>query len=548
MKPTKMKPERLVVIVLLMIVASCSKPEFDFNNLQTDDLETQWGLPLVQSKLTLADFIKDTTGTIHTGPDSAITLIYESHELLSQEAEERTKIKDITDSENATFSIPGGEIIPPGISGSAPVVFSFEIELTEPGQHIDNLTMKGGTYNLILRTNINKSVASIHLDIPSFIKKGTTNEVLNCDFNLNNVEGGELIRQATFDLSQYNLHILPDSFGNDTTNTVFIYGTVFFITDANPNLSPYYVNLENDLTNLTYSFFSGYIGKRDESYTDTIDLGIYNSADFGAILFGDESVRMKIHVENELGLPLEIIVEQLTAYHTQDNSNNSIDINLFGPDSANIFPINSPTINQIGEKVVTDIQSVPGNNIVQALNIAPNKLVMKLVGVFNPESNPNIDNFFYNTSLININVALELELYGRIDAFRIADTLDFSLENDDHLNGLEFNAIITNGFPIDGKAQVLFTDDDYNVLYSLFPDDESIIVSGVTGPPPNSRVESPSTKETRIIVDSDDIEMILGATKLIFRTTLNTEPGKMVRIYSDYNVDLALSAKFYINY
>ena len=137
--------------------------------------------------------------------------------------------------------------------------------------------------------------------------------------------------------------------------------------------------------------------------------------------------------------------------------------------------------------MVTDKQSAPGNNIVQALNIAPDKLVMKLVGVFNPEANPNVDNFFYNTSLIRINVDLELELYGKIDVFRIADTLDFSLESDDHLNGLEFNAVITNGFPIDGKAQVLFIDDDYNILYSLFPEDESIVKAGETGPPPTAR-------------------------------------------------------------
>jgi hypothetical protein len=241
-----------------------------------------------------------------------------------------------------------------------------------------------------------------------------------------------------------------------------------------------------------------------------------------------------------------IDAEQLTAYHTQNNSNDSVEIKLFGPGEPNSFNIYSPTFDQLGETVITDI-TTENSNIVTALNIAPNKILVKLVGHLNPDADDEVKNFFFNHSLIKIGLTLEMDLYGRIEEFRISDTLDFSLESDDHLNGLEFNSIISNSFPIDGKAQVSFTDDDYNVLYSLFPDDENIIVSGVTGPP-DGRVVSPSTKETRIIVDSDDIDMILGATKLIFRTTLNTEQNKMVRIYSDYNVDLTLSAKFYVNY
>jgi hypothetical protein len=544
MKPTETWLCYLALFSFLVSTTSCNKSELEFDNLQTSNLEAQWGIPLVNSKLTLEDFLTDSIGSIQVDHDSAITIVYESRELVSKDAEERTKIKDQVKILNQTFEIP--DSIPPGITGEVPLTFFFTIDLTEPGQRIDSMILKSGSYHLILRTNLNISNAQIHLDIPNFVE-GSTGELLNCDFDVSNAGGGEIMREITFDLSNYYLNIPQSNNGNDSVNTIFIYAQVHFVTGNNQNLSPYHITLENHLTDLSYSLFTGYIGYWEESYTDTIDLGIYNAADFGAILFGPESVRMKIQIENQLGLPIIINAEQLTAIHTQDDSNESVEIRLFGPGQPNSFPINSPSFDQVGETMVTNILS-ENSNIVEALNIAPNKILLKLVGYLNPNANNEVKNFFFSNSQLKIGVTLEMDLYGRIDEFRIADTLDFSISNDEHFNGLEFNSVITNSFPIDGKAQVLFTDDDYNVLYSLFPEDESIIISGVTGPPPASKVISPSKKVTSITLGSEEIEKILEATQLIFRTTLGTEPDKMVRIYSDYNVELNLSAKFHVNY
>jgi hypothetical protein len=542
MKPIYLIKSKLLFIFCFLMLASCNKNDFDFDKIKTDNLETEWGVPLVSSKLTLEDFLKDTIGTIHTEQDGAVTLIYKSTNLVSKEAEERTKIKDQLKNLEQVFPVP--DTIS-GIPVVIPLTFFFTFDLTDPGQRIDSMEFKGGTYKMTLRTNLNKDDAQIHLEVPNFIHQ-TTGEMLDCDFDLSNPQQyNEVTKEITFDLSDYYVQFYSNP---DTTfNIVYIYATVTAVTDENPNLLSYFVSLENKLTNMTYSFFTGYIGYHTESYTDTIDLGIYSSADFGSILFGPESVKLKIHAENELGFPIKINAEQFTAYHTQGNSNESVDVFLFDSIPPNTFNIEAPTYEQIGQTIVTDIVS-DESNIVDALNIAPNKIALKLVGIFNPDANPGIQNFFYNTSKIKIDVALELELFGKIEAFRIADTLDFSLTSDEHLNGIEFNAIINNGFPIAGKAQVLFTDENFNILYSLFPEDESIIVSGETGAPPDYKVISPSKKETIIVIDSDDIEVILGATQLIFTTTLSTEPGKMVKIYSDYSVDLTLSAKLYVNY
>ncbi len=530
-----------VLLIGILIISSCSK--FDFDNIKTDNLNTEWGIPLVQSKLTLADFLNDTSGTIHTNEDGLISLIYESKELVSIEAKERTRIPDQLEIETEVFTLPEPPVPPP--SGTwvelPPIYFNITFDLPNEGQRIDSLYLTNGSFNLSALTNLNLDSSIIHLTVPNFIHTITGNPLEHV-FKISNPMGGILTLSTNVNLVDYYAQ-----FDNNPLNTVIIVADVWIKTDTNVNVLPEYsLTLSNELKNIEYSRYFGFIGNHIESYSDTIDLNIYNSADFGSISFGPECVRLKVDFYNELGLPVKVEAEKFTAFHTTGNNPDSLDIYLFGPDTASSFIINSPDCYSALPSS-TEVM-LNRSNIVEALEIAPNKIYFKLNGLFNYEGDSLITNCFRDTSQINIAVSVEMDLYGSISDFIIADTLDFSIESVENLNAIELRIDISNGFPINAFAQLDFIDSENQLLYSLFPDNENIIVSAITGDPPDCRVIQPSKKETIVTIEGDAMESVLQASKIIFKSTLSTEPGKLVKIYSDYSIDLNLSAKLYVNY
>jgi hypothetical protein len=336
-------------------------------------------------------------------------------------------------------------------------------------------------------------------------------------------------------------------FENDPLNTIVITADVWIKTEENfQPLQEYYLTLNNDLTDISYSRFYGYIGQHSESYSDTINLDIYNSVDFGSISFGPGCLRLKANFKNELGLPVKVEAEEFKAFHTTGVNPESLNIYLFGPDTANSFNIYSPDCSA-PDGIVTSVL-FDHSNIIDAVNISPNKIFFKLNGIFNYEGDNSVTNCFHDTSQVGLNVSVEMDLFGSISDFSIADTLDFSLEDNQNLNAIEFWVKITNGFPINATSQLTFVDSLNLELYSLFPNVEDIIVSALTGPPPECRVIQPATKETFITIDGDALDSILKAKKIIFRTNLWTESDKLIKVYSDYSVDLNMSAKLNVNY
>ena len=538
MKPINLINSSLLFIYTLFLLVSCVK---DLETIRTDNINSEWGVPLVKSKLTLADFLNDTSGAIHVNPDGLISLIYESDDLVSVEAKERTKIPDQLDTDSVWFDLPEHPAPPLPIVLEDTLYFTITFDLEEEGQRIDRLDLRNGTYHLTLRTNLQEDSATILLIIPNFVNK-FNNEPLQRSFNLSNSQGfNEIILEANINLSNYYVQ-----FENDPPNKIDILGYVNLVINDSGIASTNYVTLENRITNIDYTKYIGYIGRHTESYIDTIDLNIYNSSDFGNITFGPDCVDLTIDVQNEVGIPMKIAAEEFTAYHTVGSLHDSIEIDLFGPDSSNVFNILSPFCDDVNH-ASTEIL-LNKSNIIDALDISPNKVYIKLNGIFNDGADSLISNCFRDTSDIIIRVKVELDLFGSISAFKVADTLDFSLESIENLNAIEFRIEIINGFPINASTQVVFSDSDFQPLYSLFPAEEDIIVSALTGGAPDYKVIQTTKKETIILIEGDAMESVLSATQIIFTSSFSTESNNLVKIYSDYSIDLALSAKLYVNY
>lgn len=523
----------VVAALFLGIMQSCTK-DFEFDKLSTENLSGEWAFPLINAEVTIQDILSDTSSAINTGEDGLITLVYKTDDMASMDGTERTQIPDQEKILTENFELPQ---LPAGIQAEIPLSFDFVFELLEPDHRIDTMYMKSGAYTIGLKTNLNRSSANIDLVVNNF-RHFETGEPLSASFDLSNPDGGEVFLSLEVDLTEYYVQ-----FDNqDQQNTVFIDGLLTFETDDNPDLSPYYFNLVNEFRDIQYSRFIGYIAENQESYADTISINIFNSTDFSSMVFGPGSVRLNFEVYNSLGLPIVLELNQFTAYNTI-NSMDSIELTL-DPSS---IAINYPSINEFNTfaKTVINTDFVDINEM---LDISPDRLFLSFTGHINRDMPPETINYFADNSNLRVEANIEVDLFAGISAFRVSDTLDFDPSNLDNMDMLEFMVEVENGFPINADVQLHFMDAQFNHLTDLFESEVNLIDAGITGPEPDYKVISPTTKKSYVLLGGDKLDLIRNAEKIIFSAVLSTESNQFVKIYSDYSMHLNLGAKVIYSY
>jgi hypothetical protein len=521
----------LGMFILVFVIIACSK-DFEFDKISTDNLSGEWAFPLINSSISFADILDDSTGIITTNDEGFVTLVYESDSLVSMNGSARTVIPDQQKSLYEPFSINydtmiAGLPIPP-----IPLEFDFQFEMIDENHRIDTLYLKNGEYKIGLTTNLNLNDADVTLSVSNFVHTVTGN-VLEVTFDLDNPNQEVLTMFETIDLSEYYVQFDNEVEQNKIIIDAFITGT----TDDNPNLSPYYLDLHNEFNGIEFNKFYGFIGENIEHYSDTLDISIFNSVDLSDMEFGENTVRIKLDIYNSLGVPIELDISKFMAYNTV-NLDDSLELNI----EPSYIDIEYPTIDAFNQYVLTEI-TTSNFNINEMLDLAPNKLVVRMDGMLNDNMGPNTINYFADNSNMYVDAAVEIELFGGISSFEIVDTLDFDPASFDGFDAVEFMIEITNGFPIESYIQLDFVDDDFNLLYSLIPQDERLIPSGIVGPAPKYEVLEPQSRKTFVELNRDGLDLIEQASKIHFRANLSTEDGQYVKIYDDCNIHLQLGAK-----
>jgi len=508
----------------------------DFDNIKGQNWSSEWALPLINSSLDLNDLIKDTTGIINEDEDGLITLVYESEDFFELDIQELTGISDQESDVEVNFDLPQ---IPPDFSGEFPLVFALPFELDQDGQRIDSALIKTGTYHLKVRTDLNKDDANAFFTIPNMISS-ETNDPLQFNININyQPSQNEVFKDTIIDLAGYTMTLDQTSSGS---NEIYIHSVVSFNGDNNPDHSPYFMELENDFSGFEFYNFFGYAGSQTFETVDSLNLNIFNINEDGYFSFGPGSVNLIIDLYNSFGIPADLEFTKFRAYHGGSNPD-SLDVYLFGEGNPSIIELNYPDISEVGQVAITEVETV-NSNIHEALNISPDKILIELEGHVNPEDNPDEENFILDTSFLKADISLQLELFGSVNGFSVADTVDFEINNVDEIDYIEFAVDISNGFPIGAEVQLYFVDSVYNQLHALLPPDEMLMVAASVGSAPDYKVLSPADKLTYISLNKEELELITYAQEIIINATFSTQEGELVKIYSDYNIDFKMGAKF----
>ncbi len=532
------------IILLLILVQSCVKDgDFDFKKMAQNQLSPTIAAPFVNSKLSLKDIIKDTSGIIHVNFDQSLKLVYSTNNLYSIMAKDLFVIPDQsikTDTSNFNFVAP-----PLGDSTFYSIITPYSLQMpdTSQKQRIDIVYLKSALLKLLIETNVNHS-GRIELTIPNIRNnQGDTFKIQIPNHYSPIITPIPYTIPVNFDLSGYTIY-LNNSPGH--TNEITFYYKHWIYGDNNFNGINYYTHLNDSITNIQYGKLFGYIGQYDFNLKDTTFFDIFtNNTLLDNLQINNINVGVKY--TNSYGLPVLVKVDKFQV----NSGTNTVNVHDFP--IPNPFSLDYPkvSLHQVGQTITGSIPAVQSTDLASAINIAPKYIVYNVSGKSNPTGSTSEENFILDTSKFTVAVNLELPLEGTVGGFVVQDTIDFSLDKISQIDEVTFKILTTNDFPLSADMQVYFANQICIPIDSMITTPgQQIVVSGIVDPT-TRKVISPSTKMTEVYIDNTRVQKLKYAKKLIIRAKLYSYnyPNQVVKLFNDnyINVKIGMKAKFKLN-
>jgi hypothetical protein len=534
-KYIKSSNKGLIVMLALLFsfLAACVKDSFDVEKIAKPSFDPSIAIPLISSRMTLKDILEKTSLNIIEDPDSRlVTLVYETHEIFSQMAEDVIQIPD------QHFTFPEVINYQPPLQGE---VFTYSYNTirgytTEVvGQRIDTLYFKSGILTIQYTSNIPYDAVSTTTS-PSLREKATGAPLLLIK---DIIPGAN--NEIQVELKNYYMIFMQDQLEPNSVSFDFVLNI-----DGVPGAVPALFQFDTDvfLTGVRFQKMIGFFGQYNYSLSDTLFFDVFGNLTEGYFQIDEESVDLDIAIHNTYGMPIWLSFFPFTA-KSEINPPYSVDINLFGPGIPNDFEILAPTYDQMGETVTTILET--NSNIGEAMNISPEYIYFGVSGVSNPGLDPTELNFVFDTSNFSIDVITKMELFGLLENFILQDTLDFNLEIPDEVESAEFKIKALNGFPLELDFQAYFMSSDYEVLDSLITDQVPLLEAAPIGPEPAYRVSDPVETIFLIEVPKEKMNRISESEFIIIKGVVSSTNNDNVKIYSDYTIDIRMSAILYTN-
>lgn len=526
----------LMCISILFVLSSCVKEgDFDFDKLADNQFDPTIAAPFVNSKLMLKDILKDTSGIIQTNiSDNSLKLVYNLENMVSILAKDLFVIPD----QSIPIDTANINLVSSGVTSYFSITkpYSFQLPDTTKNQRVDSIFIKTAFLKLFLKTDINHSW-KLRVTLPDVIKPNGSVLVVELDVNYSNQSLPYTTVFSPIDLSGCKIRF---NNSNGKKNELIIKMEQWVYPDANPYNNPYYIQLQDNLEDITYDKLIGYIGPYDYSVTDTMKIQDDHIKDLlKHINFA--KVGISADIKNSYGLPINIHIDTILA---KANTGNYLVTNF--PNSSNTVGVNYPNINQLGQTVTTLIPYTENSSLANAINKTPNEIIFKVTGKLNPNANSSVSNFVIDTSKFAVSVHVELPLEGKVSGFVLEDTIGFDLASKlKDLNDVSFRINTSNAFPLDAFVQVYFANPIGKIIDSLIVDGQSVIQSGIVNA--NGIVSIPTNKTTEVVMPALKVRKIEQANvqKLYIKARLTSYNGgaNNVKITNDNYFDIKLGMK-----
>lgn len=531
----KIKPYKQLVfacIFCLILVVSCKKEESVWWDADLSG-------PIAQTELNLANLLPDSV--LISDPDSALR-IYFSSNIFNYKVDSLVSIPDTTIDTSYTSILANTIAFAPG----SPIFSStnetyFDIQ----GANLNYLKLKTGiikieTFNSVPeslnfkyelgKSLLNGQVFSVNFDVPggSISSPGSSVQYYTID-------GIELDLTGTSG-NKYNTAILTStvavSNGTDSAHVSGGHGLNVKITFS--SLVPYYA--------------TGYMGNQQMAVgPDTLNFDFFKGLNADYFALQDANVNLKM--VNGFGVDMSASNVFISSLNTNSGNN----ITLAGSGVSTAYNLNRATYTGVNPSpVIPYIKNIPLNalnsNIKPFLENLPDKITYGVNAQVNPLGNVSMNHDFLQYGYgFSADLEMDVPLAFATTNLRLQDTADFNISTIDphgNINSGVLTLRADNGYPFDAAIQVVFTDENYVVLDSLFASPNTALAGNVDA---SLKVTSRRLSLLNGPLDKAKMEKIRNARKIIFKVVMNTvSQTQIVKIYNYYSMGLTLTAD--VNY
>lgn len=472
-----------------------------FDDINFSGLESEWAVPLIDTDKTFGDIISgfDPQALVQIEADGSIVLRYKGVYTA------KSSLDIFANFQNTSLPLTD-------------TVMAIPFKLPQ-GVHIDSVKLKGGSLQWVFLAST-EGPLTVTLKLPQLKKNGVP---FQKTFALNTSLYSEGI-----DLAGYDLRPLRDS--------------IFLIHDARkPNGDR--VNLTSKggiiIQNFQAAFAQGYFGQSVfDVERDTIEIDFFNQWKGGAVKFGNP--KLIATLDNSFGVPVRAVMKvgQITTLDGRI-------LQLQSPLTTGV-DVNYPNINQVGQSKRTVVTFDNTNsNIAQILSENPTSIDYEIDGLMNADTSQRVTGFLTDSSRFNLQVELEVPMYGSARNFEVNDTFPINLSSAQNITKAEFKILTDNGMPIDVNVQGYFATETGQILDSLYAQKAQILKGAPVGS--NGLPTGVSSAENLVTIEAAKLDKIRDkAKKLIVKYSFSTtNAGSVpVKLLSKQGVRLRIGVKF----
>ena len=395
---------------------------------------------------------------------------------------------------------------------------SFELgssRLTEIGIKEGNVTINA--------ISTLPDTGTIYYSIPSLTKNGQIfNTIVKVPPNIN----GEPT-QFNFSFDGYIMDLTGEDgrVGGDTVNT--IYATLAAYLDSTGELETihqvdsFYLFNEYEFTP---EYAKGYIGQDTLIFgPETIETNVFDFLQSGSIDL--ESAKISIAVDNYIGADAGFQINNLSASNEETEISAVIDNN-------EIHVIERASLNSENNITPTHTEIVIEAN--EMLEIFPNEISTSATFFLNPNEQAATEDFLFLEYPMEANLAVEIPLSFIANKLTLSNSSDLETENIEEIETLYIT--IKNGLPLEAILELLAIDEAGEVIDTLITNQH--ILAGLT----NANGKVTESKTSTLEINNTDFNNIKSISAT---ASFSTQPQQeYMSIYSDYIMDITLSAKF----
>ena len=399
---------------------------------------------------------------------------------------------------------------------------------------ITEIGIKTGLVNIHLVSTI-QDTGRIIYNIPSLSKNGipfSTEKIVPTTIN-----GESTIYQFNFEDYVLDLKGKSGRIGGDTVNT--IYSELYTYIDSTGELVT--LNKEDSFYYHTEFIFTpkyalGYLG------TDTISIGpeIIESNIFNNIINGEldlDKTDLSIEIENYFGADAIMIFNNLESINSNTGENSLAGLDQNGNNFiGHNYDINRAILNSINPEPNI---SASNTSIIldsdEMLNILPDKINTSFDVYLNPNGPATVQDFLFTDYPLDASIQLKVPLNIIANNLQLLDTAKIDIDENENIEIEKIFLKIENGFPINCNVNIIFLDNNQNVIDTLFKNQQ--IISGVSE-------DNLVIEKSISLLESENVNLN-NVSRIVFDATFLTEDiNNHVSIYNDYSIDFILSAKF----